>query len=146
MLIMNRVTMSIETLCSPHTSMGEISYLVREAAARITSSLVYDRLTLLGSMSDYSKPATANIGINNMNAMVSNLMLFQTSETSFGDAFVGGNSDKERCRSGDSTRNVTRGVLRSDQEFTKYTKLLELERDFIKTSKLKKRIRYPKLY
>jgi len=41
-------------------------------------------------MTDYSKPATANMGLEHMNAMVSNLMLFQTSDISFGDAFFEG--------------------------------------------------------
>lgn len=92
MLIMNRTTMSIETLCSPETSIGQIACLIRDAAARVTPSLVHDAFTLLRSMTDYSKPATANMGIEHMNAMISNMMLFQTSDISFGGAFFAGGS------------------------------------------------------
>jgi hypothetical protein len=98
MLILSRITMPIETLCSPSTSIGRIAYLLREAAATITPSLVHDVFTLLRSMSDYSKPATANMGIEHMNAMISNLMLFQTSEISFGNGFFAGGGSPEAMR------------------------------------------------
>ncbi len=75
MLILNQPTMPIEMLCSPTTTIGRIAYVIREAAARITPSLLHDAFTLLQSMTDYSKPATANMGIEHMNAMISNLML-----------------------------------------------------------------------
>lgn len=149
MLIMNRVTMPVETLCSPDTSIGEIAYLVREAAGRVTPSLVHDAFTLLNSMPDYSKPATANMGLHHMNAMISNLMLFQTSEISFGDAFfVGGSAEAmrpqvERGRSrfrfliispmrNDGGVELVIGtlpeeleMLQTEPEFIKYVKLLD---------------------
>jgi len=149
MLILNRPTMPIETLCSPNTSIGQIAYLIREAAARITPSLVHDAFTLLQSMSDYSKPATANMGIEHMNAMVSNLMLFQTSEISFGEAFFARGSPEamrpqiERGHSRfrflvisptrkDGSVELVLGtlpeelkMLRTDGEFTKYAKLVD---------------------
>ncbi|KAJ4982874.1 transferase family protein [Stagonosporopsis vannaccii] len=90
MLILNRPTMPIDKLCSPTTSIGMIANVIRKAAMRITPSLVHDAFTLLEALPDYSKPATANMGIEHMNAMVSNLMLFQTSEISFGNAFFEG--------------------------------------------------------
>jgi hypothetical protein len=141
--------MPIETLCSPNTSIGQIAYLIREAAARITPSLVHDAFTLLQSMSDYSKPATANMGIEHMNAMVSNLMLFQTSEISFGEAFFARGSPEamrpqiERGHSRfrflvisptrkDGSVELVLGtlpeelkMLRTDGEFTKYAKLVD---------------------
>jgi hypothetical protein len=100
-------------------------------------------------MSDYSKPATANMGIKHMNAMVSNLMLFQTSEISFGEGlFLGGSPEAMRPQ-------IERGhkrfrflvvmpkrkdggvelvfptlpeelkMLRTDEEFTKYATLVD---------------------
>lgn len=98
MLILSRTTMPVETLCSPDTSIGRIAYLLRETAATITPSLFHDAYTLLRSMSDYSKPATANMGIEHMNAMISNLMLFQTSEISFGDGFFANGGSPEAMR------------------------------------------------
>lgn len=149
MLILNRLTMPIETLCSPQTSIGRIAYLIREAAARITPSLVHDAFTLLRSMSDYSKPATANMGIEHMNAMVSNMMLFQTNEISFGDAFFAGGSPeamRPQIERGhrrfrflvispmreDGGIELVLGslpeelkMLKTDEELTKYAKLVD---------------------
>jgi aryl carrier-like protein len=97
MLILNRPTMSVEELCSPATSIGMIANVIREAAVRITPSLVHDAFTLLEAMTDYSKPATANMGLEHMNAMISNLMLFQTSDISFGnELFQGGCAEAMR--------------------------------------------------
>ncbi|KAF1982044.1 acetyl-CoA synthetase-like protein [Aulographum hederae CBS 113979] len=149
MLILNRPTMCIETLCSPDTSIGRIAYVLREAAARITPSLVHDAFTLLQSMPDYSKPATANMGIEHMNAMVSNLMLFQTKEISFGDAFFAGGSPeamRPQIERGhrrfrflvvspmreDGGVELVLGtlpeelkMLKADEEFMKYAKLVD---------------------
>ena len=85
MLILNRPNLPVETLCSPTTSIGRIAYLLREAAARITPSLVHDAFTLLQSLPDHSNFSIACAGLTGMNAMISNLMLFSTSEISFGD-------------------------------------------------------------
>ena len=87
MLILNRPNMPIETLCSPETSIGRIACVLREAAARITPSLVHDAFTLLQTLPDYSRFTTACMGLEGMHAMISNLMLFQTSEISFGGEF-----------------------------------------------------------
>ncbi|KAH6867180.1 hypothetical protein B0T10DRAFT_53432 [Thelonectria olida] len=152
MLILNRVTMPVETLCSPSTSIAEVACLIREAAARITPSLVHDAFTLLQSMSDYSKPATANMGLEHMNVMISNLMLFQTSEISFGDAFFAGGCAevmRPQIERGhrrfrfliispmrkDGGVELVLGtlpeelkMLETDQEFTKYARLLDHSR------------------
>lgn len=90
MLILNRISMTIETLCSPETSIGRIARLQREAAARITPSLVHDAFTLLQTLPNYERFTIASMGVAGMHAMISNLMLFQTSEISFGDGFFGG--------------------------------------------------------
>lgn len=149
LLIMNRPTMSIETLCAPDTSVARIAGVIRESATRITPRLVHDTFTLLQSMSDYSKPATANMGIEHMNAMISNMMLFQTSEISFGDSFFAGGSPEamrpqierghKRFRflvisplRKDGGVELVMGtlpeelkMLMSDEEFTKYAVLLD---------------------
>lgn len=87
MLILNRPNMPTQELCSPDTSIGKVAYLLREAAARITPPLVHDAFTLLQSLPDHSRFSTACMGLEGMHAMISNLMLFQTSEISFGDGF-----------------------------------------------------------
>ena len=90
LLILNRPNMLVEMLCSPDTSIGSIAHHLREAAARITPSLVHDAFTLLESLPDYSRFTIANMGLNgHLNAMISNLMLFQTREICFGDGFFG---------------------------------------------------------
>lgn len=86
MLIMNRSTMPTKTLCSPETSIGQVAYQLREAAARITPSLFHDAFTLLQTLPGLDRFSTANMGLEHMHAMISNLMLFQTSEIAFGDS------------------------------------------------------------
>ncbi|CEI62303.1 hypothetical protein FVEN_g12093 [Fusarium venenatum] len=149
LLIMNRPSMPIETLCSSDTSVAQIAGLIREAAARITPSLVHDTFTLLRSMTDYSKPATANMGLEHMHAMISNMMLFQTSDISFGDLFFAGGSPeamRPQIERGhrrfrflvispmrkDGGVELVMGtlpeelkMLMSDAEFTKYATLLD---------------------
>ena len=150
MLILNRPNMPVATLCSPETSIGRVAYLLREAAARITPSLVHDAFTLLRSLPDYSRFTNACMGLAGMHAMISNMMLFQTSEISFGDRFFadGGspvamrpqlNRVNKRFRflviypiKNDGGVELVLGtlpeeleMLKSDEEFTKYAKLME---------------------
>jgi hypothetical protein len=98
MLILNRSSMPIETLCAPETSTGRIAYLLRKSAARITPSLVHDAFTLLQSLPDHSRFSTANMGLPHMHAMISNMVLFQTSEISFGDKFFANEGSPETMR------------------------------------------------
>ncbi|MCJ1433652.1 hypothetical protein MMC27_003016 [Xylographa pallens] len=86
-LVTNRPYMPVEELCAPETSIGHIAYLVREAAARITPSLVHDAFTLLQSVPDYSMLTNACMGLAGMHTMMNNMMLFQTGEISFGGEF-----------------------------------------------------------
>jgi len=76
MLILKRPNMPIETLCSPETSIGRIACVLREAAARITPSLVHDAFTLLQSLLDHDRFTIACMDLTGMHAMISNLMLF----------------------------------------------------------------------
>lgn len=150
MLILNRPNMPIETLCSPETSIGRIAYLLREAAARITPSLVHDAFTLLQSLPDHSRFTTACMGLAGMHAMISNLMLFQTSGISFGDGFFADGGSPLAMRPqiergnkrfrflviypmkhdggvelGLGTFPEELEMLKTDQEFTKYAKLVD---------------------
>jgi len=133
--------------------------VLREAASRITRSLVHDAFTLLQSMSDYSKPATANMGIEHMNAMISNLMLFQTSEINFGDGLFAGGGSPEAMRP-----QIERGhrrfrflvispmredggvelqlgtlpeelrMLQTDEEFTRFARLVDSQGSHVKVT------------
>ncbi|KAL8651738.1 MAG: hypothetical protein Q9226_004575 [Calogaya cf. arnoldii] len=150
MLILNRPNMPIETLCSSETSIGSIAYLVREAAARITPSLVHDAFTLLQSLPDHSRFTTACMGLEGMHAMISNLMLFDTSDISFGDGFFahGGSPaamrplverghkrfrflvihpmrDDGGVELGLGTNAEELEMLMKDDEFTKYAQLID---------------------
>ncbi|KAF4900571.1 Non-canonical non-ribosomal peptide synthetase FUB8 [Colletotrichum viniferum] len=86
-LVTNRPYMPVEELCSPKTSLGRIAYLFREAATHINPSLVHDAFTLLQSVPDYGMLTNACMGLAGMHCMMNNLMLFQTTEISFGDEF-----------------------------------------------------------
>uniref|UniRef100_A0A093UVJ3 Fumigaclavine B O-acetyltransferase n=1 Tax=Talaromyces marneffei PM1 TaxID=1077442 RepID=A0A093UVJ3_TALMA len=80
MLILNRSTMLVETLCSDDTSIGRVAYVLRQSAARITPSVVHDAFSILQSLPDHSRFSTANMGIEHMHAMISNMMLFPSNE------------------------------------------------------------------
>ncbi|KAM0272547.1 hypothetical protein ACHAQH_008683 [Verticillium albo-atrum] len=98
LLVLSRSTMPVETLCSPDTSVGQVAYLLRQAAARITPSVVHDALTILQSLPDHGRFSTANMGLEHMNAMISNMMLFPANEINFGDAFFGNEGSPESMR------------------------------------------------
>lgn len=98
LLILNRSTMPIETLCSDDTSIGRVAYELRKSAARITPSVVHDAFSILQSLPDHSRFSTANMGIENMHVMISNMMLFPSNEMHFGDAFFAGRGVPESLR------------------------------------------------
>ncbi|QYS95457.1 Transferase family protein [Trichoderma simmonsii] len=98
LLILNRSTMSVETLCSPKTSIGDVAYLLRQSAKSITPSVVHDAFSILQSLPDHTRFSTANMGLEHMHAMISNMMLFQTSEICFGDQFFANGGSPESMR------------------------------------------------
>jgi hypothetical protein len=98
LLILNRSSMPIETLCSPETSIGAVAYLLRQSASRITPSLMHDAFTILQSLTDHSRFSTANMGLEHMHAMISNMMLFPTSEICFGGKFFANGGSPESMR------------------------------------------------
>jgi hypothetical protein len=99
LLIMSRTIMSVEELCSPNTSLAKVAYLIRKTIAKVNTELVHDAFTLLRSMTDYTKPATANMGLEHMNEMISNMILWQPEDniSSFGEGiFAGGRPEAVR--------------------------------------------------
>lgn len=86
-LVTNRPYLPVEKLCAPETSLGFIARLFREAAGHVTPSLVHDAFTLLQSIPDYTMLTNACMGLSGMHTMMNNMMLFQTSEISFGGEF-----------------------------------------------------------
>ncbi|OAA72981.1 transferase family protein [Akanthomyces lecanii RCEF 1005] len=98
MLIMSRSVLSAEELCAPKTSLGRISQVLRDTAARITPSLVHDAFNILQSLPDHTRFSTANMGLDHMHAMISNLILFQMSEINFGNKLFGNNGSPETMR------------------------------------------------
>ncbi|KAI9151854.1 Isocyanide synthase-NRPS hybrid crmA [Paramyrothecium foliicola] len=150
MLILNRSSMPVETLCSSETSIGQVAYLLRQSAARITPSLVHDAFTILQSLPDHSRFSTANMGLEHMHAMISNIMMFPTREVCFGDKFFANEGSPETMRPqlerGNGrfrflvifpmrrdggvelalgTHPEELAMFQSDEEFTKYAELVE---------------------
>ncbi|KAL8881551.1 MAG: hypothetical protein Q9198_001262 [Flavoplaca austrocitrina] len=150
MLIVNRPNMPVETLCSPETSIGQVALLLRKAAERISPALVHDAFTLLQSLPDYDRFTNACMGLEGMHAMISNLILFQTSEVTFGEGLFadGGSPVAMRPRLGPlqqyfrflvifpmrddggvelvlGTTPEELAMLKSDGEFTKYAQLTD---------------------
>ncbi|TID19575.1 hypothetical protein E2P81_ATG06742 [Venturia nashicola] len=87
MLIMSRTAIPIEELCSPTTSLAKVASQIRKSIAKVNTALVHDAYTLLRSMTDYTKPATANMGLEHMNEMISNMILWRPEDNlaSFGE-------------------------------------------------------------
>lgn len=98
MLVMSRSVLSTEELCAPTTSLGRISQVLRDTAARITPSLVHDAFTILQSLPDHTRFSTANMGLHHMHAMISNLMLFQVREIDFGSKLFANDGSPEMMR------------------------------------------------
>ena len=101
MLIMNRAGMPLETLCSPQTTVGQIASVLREVAARITPALFSDCFTLLRAMPRYEPKgqfSLADMGLDGMHAMISNMILFQPEEISFGEGFLANGGSPEALR------------------------------------------------
>jgi hypothetical protein len=152
MLIVSRTMMSIEELCSPDTSLAKVAYLIRKSIARVNTALIHDAYTLLRSIDDYTQPATANMGLEHMNEMISNMILWQPEEnlSSFGTGiFAGGRPEAVRPQIERGHRRFrfslvhplrTDGgvelelgtlpeelrVLQADEHFTKYAELLDI--------------------
>ncbi|EHK24063.1 uncharacterized protein TRIVIDRAFT_147666 [Trichoderma virens Gv29-8] len=149
LLILNRSSMSIESLCSPKTSIGDVACLLRQSARRITPSLIHDAFSILQSLPDHTRFSTANMGLEHMHAMISNMMLFQTSEIRFGDKFFANGGSPESLRpqlergngrfrflvifpmKKDGGVELVMGthpeeleMLMTDEEFTKYASLI----------------------
>ncbi|UKZ61328.1 putative NRPS-like protein biosynthetic cluster [Trichoderma atroviride] len=97
-LVMNRFSMDLEALCSPDTSIGRIAWLLRQSNARITPPLIHDAFTILQNLPDHGRFSTANMGLEHMNSMISNMLLFQTSEICFGDKFFANSGSPESMR------------------------------------------------
>ncbi|KAF7552329.1 hypothetical protein G7Z17_g4414 [Cylindrodendrum hubeiense] len=98
LIVINRPYMPVETLCSPETSIGRIALVIREAASRIRPQLVHDCFTLLQTVPDYDKLRYAFMRLDGVDTMITNMMLFPTSEVSFGTEFFanGGAPDAVR--------------------------------------------------
>jgi hypothetical protein len=144
--------MPVEELCSPNTSLAKVAHLIRKTIAKVDTALVHDAFTLLRSMTDYTKPATANMGLEHMNEMISNMILWQQEEnlSSFGEGLFAGGKPKaaypqiERghrrfrfslvhpMRSDGGvelelgTLPEERKMLQQDEHFTRYAKLLDV--------------------
>lgn len=152
LLIMSRTMMPIEELVSPNTSLGKVAHEVRKTIARVNTALVHDAYTLLRNMEDYTKPATANMGLEHMNEMISNMILWEPQEhlSSFGEGiFAGGRPEAVRPQierghrrfrlslihplRGDGGVELELGtlpeelkILQTDEHFTKYAELLDI--------------------
>ncbi|KAL7919998.1 transferase family protein [Trichoderma austrokoningii] len=97
-LVMNRFSMDLETLCSADTTIGRIAWLLRQSNARITPSLIHDAFTILQNLPNHSRFSTANMGLEHMNSMISNMLLFQISEICFGNKFFANGGSPESMR------------------------------------------------
>jgi acyl-CoA synthetase (AMP-forming)/AMP-acid ligase II len=151
LLTLNRTSLPVEELCAPETSIARIAHVLRASAARMTPSLVHDAFTLLQSLPDHSRFSTANMGLEHMHAMISNMILFQMSEISFGEGYFANGGSPETMRpqlergSGRfrflvvfpmradggvelvlGTFPEERDMLARDDEFTRYAQLVDV--------------------
>lgn len=85
MLVVNRLSISIDTLCSDSTSIGRIALLIRQAAPRVTSQVVHESYALLERVEDYTQLRYAFMKLHGFDLMITNMMLFPASAVTFGD-------------------------------------------------------------
>ena len=151
LLTLNRTSIPIEELCATSTSIARVSQILRRSAARMTPALIHDAFTLLQSLPDHSRFSTANMGLDHMHAMISNMILFQMSEISFGKTYFGNGGSPETMRPQLERGNgrfrflvvfplkadggvelvlgtfpEEREMLTRDEEFTKYAQLVDV--------------------
>ncbi|RYN27493.1 hypothetical protein AA0114_g12556 [Alternaria tenuissima] len=151
LLTLNRTSMSLEELCAPTTSIAHIAQVLRTSAARMTPGLVHDAFTLLQSLPDHSRFSTANMGLDHMHAMISNMILFEMKEINFGSTYFGNEGSPESMRpqlergngrfrflvvfplKSDGSVELVMGtfpeereMLAADHEFTKYAQLVDV--------------------
>nr|POE54266.1 non-canonical non-ribosomal peptide synthetase fub8 [Quercus suber] len=101
LLVMNRPQIAVHELVSPSTSIARVALLLREAAARVTPSLLSDAFNILKEIPTYDPAeqfSLADMGLDGFHAMISNMILFQPGEISFGDAFFGNGGSPESLR------------------------------------------------
>ncbi|KAI9147525.1 transferase family [Paramyrothecium foliicola] len=87
LIVVSRPNMPVETLCAPETSIGRIALVIREATGCVRQPLIHDAFTLLKTVPDYSKLNYAFMRQHGLDVMITNMMLFPTSEASFGGDF-----------------------------------------------------------
>ena len=151
LLTLNRTSMPVEELCASTTSIASIAQMLRASAARMTPALIHDAFTLLQSLPDHSRFSTANMGLDHMHSMISNMILFQMNEISFGDIYFANRGSPETMRpqlergSGRfrflvvfplkadggvelvlGTFPEERDMLARDEEFTRYAQLVDV--------------------
>ncbi|TGJ79002.1 hypothetical protein E0Z10_g9760 [Xylaria hypoxylon] len=98
LMLQNRPSMPVEALCSPATSVGYVARLLRQASARVSPTLVHDAFTILQSLPDHSRFSTAHMGLEHMHALLSNMMMFSSSDIRFGDDFFANGGTAESMR------------------------------------------------
>lgn len=151
LLTLNRTALPLETLCGTDTSLFSIAQVLRKSAARMTPALIHDAFTLLQNLKDHSRFSTANMGLDHMHAMISNMILFQMSEVNFGGRFFDNGGEAETMRpqlerGGGRFRFLVvfplrkdggvelvlgtfpeeREVLQKDKEFARYAELVDV--------------------
>jgi hypothetical protein len=152
LLIMSRTMMPVEELCSPNPNLAKVAYLIRQTIAKVNTALIHDAYTLLRSITDYTEPATANMGLEHMNEMTSNMILWKQEDnlSSFGEGtFAGGRPEAvhpqlERTHRrfrfslihplrADGGVELELGtlpeelkIIQQDEHFTKYARLLDI--------------------
>ncbi|KAL4755963.1 transferase family protein [Aspergillus foveolatus] len=100
MLILNRISLPLSTIVADSTSIAEVALALRNSSSRITPALVHNAFTLLRSLPEHSTArfSTANMGLEHMHAMISNMMLFPAGDLNFGDAFFDNGGVPESLR------------------------------------------------
>lgn len=98
LLLLNRVIIPVEELCAEETTIGSIVERLRQSTTRFTPQLQQDAFTVLQSLPDHSRFSTANMGVEHMNTMISNMMLFTMDELCFGSSLFANQGLPESMR------------------------------------------------
>ncbi|UKZ86253.1 uncharacterized protein TrAFT101_002089 [Trichoderma asperellum] len=98
MLVVTRSSLPVDELCSPKTSIGRISLLIREAASGVNPSVVNDAFGLLEGVPDYTDLRYAFMRLDGLDAMITNMMLFPANDVAFGGEFFEAGGQAEAVR------------------------------------------------
>ncbi|KAK1622030.1 transferase family-domain-containing protein [Colletotrichum phormii] len=130
LVIVNKVTMRMNELASPTTSLRDVALQIRAQAAKVNPGLVKDAFTLMREVPDYTKLKHAFTRLDGFDVMITSVLLLPLDKINFGGHVFSNDGKPESLRPLMDAFNANfrlrclfadeMGQLQADEEFTKY--------------------------